>query len=136
MSSLVANSVVACDKHCLNGATLDVSFETRHSDNAKSKTIEVAGLAANTTEDSVWNYFENKRRSGGGAVETVDLRSDTGVAFVTFKDDNGKLFILIYLLFVSYNNRFKLKQITHCTNNFLSINYGAVKEPAKKVNGV
>ena len=90
MSSLVANRVVARDKHTLNGATLDVSFEMRDSDEEMGKTIKVAGLAANTTEDSVLNYFENKRRSGGGEVETVELRSDTGVAFVTFNDVDGK----------------------------------------------
>ncbi|XP_078371828.1 protein mono-ADP-ribosyltransferase PARP14-like isoform X2 [Oculina patagonica] len=61
-------------------------FETRRSDNARSKSIQVTGLTANTTKDSIWNYFENERRSGGGEVETVDLRSDTGEAFVTFKD--------------------------------------------------
>ena len=89
MSFLVAKCVVARDKHTLNGATLDVSFEMRDSDEEKGKTIKVAGLAANTTEDSILNYFENKRRSGGGEVETVELRSDTGVAFVTFKDGDG-----------------------------------------------
>ena len=86
MSSLVANRVVARDKHTLNDATLDVC----DSDEEKGKTIEVAGLASNTTEDLVRHYFRNKRRSGGGEVETVELRSDTGMAFVTFKDVDGK----------------------------------------------
>ncbi len=90
MFSLVAKGVIAHGNHCLNGATLDVSFKTRRSDNARSKSIQVTGLTANTTKDSIWNYFENERRSGGGEVETVDLRSDTGVAFVTFKDVYGK----------------------------------------------
>ena len=90
ISSLVANRVVVWDKHTLNGATLNVSLQMRDSDEEKGKTIEVAGLAASTTEDSILNYFENKRRSGGGEVETVKLRSDTGVAFVTFKDGDGK----------------------------------------------
>ena len=91
-SSLVANRVVARDKHTLNGATLDVSLEIcdSSSDEENRKTIKVADLAGNTTEDSILNYFENERRSGGGEVETVELQSDTGVAFVTFKDANGK----------------------------------------------
>ncbi|KAL9972369.1 hypothetical protein ACROYT_G018654 [Oculina patagonica] len=87
-SAEVANRVVAQDKHTLNGATLEVSLEICESNEQKGKTIEVAGLAANITEDSICNYFENKRRSGGGEVETVDFRSVTGVAFVTFKDVN------------------------------------------------
>ena len=91
----MANSVVARDKHSLNGAVLDVSFEMRDSDAEKGKTIQVAGLAPSTTEDSILNYFENKRRSGGGEVEKVDLRKETGTAFVTFKDANGKQFILM-----------------------------------------
>ena len=89
--SIVANRVVAGDKHTLNGATLDVSLEVRGRREEKSKTIKVAGLPTSTTKDSIWNYFENKRRSGGGEVETVDMKLEAGVAFVTFKDIDGKL---------------------------------------------
>lgn len=83
--------MVERDKHTLNEATLDVSLEMRGRMDENSKTIEVAGLPASTTKDSIWNYFENKRRSGGGEVETVDLKLEAGVAFVTFKDIGGKL---------------------------------------------
>ena len=98
--SLVAKRVVERDKHTLNKATLDVTFEMRERRDENSKTIKVAGLPASTTQDSILNYFENKRRSGGGEVETVDLRLEAGLAFVTFKDIGGKLigkeFSLIY----------------------------------------
>ena len=87
---VVANRVVQRDKHTLNGATLDVRIEVSDDIGDGEKTIKVSGLAAKTTEDSILNYFENKRRSGGGEVESVDLRSDTGVAVVTFKDASGK----------------------------------------------
>ena len=83
--------MVERDKHTLDDAPLDVSFEMRGRRDEDSKTIEVAGLPASTTKDSILNYFENKRRSGGGEVETVDLRLEAGVAFVTFKDIDGKL---------------------------------------------
>ena len=86
----MANRVVQRDKHTLNGATLDVRIEVSENTGDGEKTIKVSGLAAKTTEDSILNYFENKRRSGGGEVESVDLRSDTGVAVVTFKDASGK----------------------------------------------
>jgi len=78
------------EKHVLNEAKLDVSFEMSGRGDENSKTIKVSGLPASTTKDSILNYFENKRRSGGGEVETVDLNLEAGVAFVTFKDTGGK----------------------------------------------
>ena len=83
--------MVEREKHTLNEATLDVSFETFGRRDENTKTIEVAGLPGSATKDSILNYFENKRRSGGREVETVDLRHEAGVAFVTFKDIGGKL---------------------------------------------
>ena len=59
-----------------------------------SKTIQITGLTAQSTEDSIRNYFENARRSGGGEVETVTFRPEENVALVTFKDVGGKLFIV------------------------------------------
>ena len=91
----MANRVVQREKHTLNGATLDVSLEVSDEDKDVEKTIKITGLAAKTTKDSILNYFENKRRSEGGEVENVDFRSDTGVAFVTFVDVNGKWFELV-----------------------------------------
>ena len=92
----VANSVVQREKHTLNGATLDVSLEVCEGQSkVAGKTIKVTGLAAKTTKDSIINYFENKRRSGGGAVESVEFQSDAGVALVTFEDANGKCFEVV-----------------------------------------
>ena len=59
-----------------------------------SKTIQITGLTAQSTEDSIRNYFENARRSGGGEVETVTFWPEENVALVTFKDVEGKLFIV------------------------------------------
>ena len=86
----MANRVVEKDKHILNGANLEVTKEMAEKHKEAAKTILVTCLAAKTTEDSLWNYFENQRRSGGGAVESVDIQHDTGTAFVTFEDANGK----------------------------------------------
>lgn len=82
--------MVKHDKHTLNGATLNVSLEVRDNAEDISKTIQITGLATTTTKDSILNYFENERRSGGGDVETVDFRRKAGVAFVTFKDVDGR----------------------------------------------
>ena len=84
--------VVEKDKHILNGATVEVTTEMSEKHKEAAKTIMVTFLAAKTTEDSLWNYFENERRSGGGAVESVNIQRDTGTAFVTFEDANGKSF--------------------------------------------
>ena len=103
---IVANSVVQHEKHTLNGATLDVSLEVCEGQGKDGgKTIKVTGLATKTTEDSITNYFENERRSGGGAVESVEFQSDTGVALVTFEDANGKCFeVVINDLTLLHNN--------------------------------
>ena len=85
---LVAHRVVKQHSHFLDGATLDVNFELLDTE-ASGKIIEITGLSTNSSEDSVWNYFENKR-NGGGEVETVDFRPARGVAFVTFKDAHGR----------------------------------------------
>ena len=84
--------MVECERHTLNEATLDVRFEIcgRSLRGENAKTIKVAGLPGSTTKDLILNYFENKRRSGGGEVETVDLRHEAGVAFVTFQNTGGK----------------------------------------------
>ena len=87
---LVAKRFGEKDKYNLNGANLEVTKEMSEKLKEAAKTIMVTGLAAKTTEDSLWNYFENQRRSGGGAVESVDIQHDTGTAFVTFADAAGK----------------------------------------------
>ena len=86
-----ANGVDRRNEHILNGAKLDISIEYCKSKDVK-KTIKVTGLAAKTTKDSIINYFENERRSGGGEVESVDFQIDRGMAFVTFSDANGRCF--------------------------------------------
>ena len=86
----MAKRVVEKDKHTLNGATLEVTKEMSQKHKEAVKTIMVTCLATKTTEDSLWNYFENGRRSGGGAVESVTIQRETGTAFVTFEDANGK----------------------------------------------
>ena len=86
----MAKRVVEKDKHTLNGATLEVTKEMSHKHKEAAKTIMVTCLATKTTEDSLLNYFENRRRSGGGAVESVNIQHDTGTAFVTFEDADGK----------------------------------------------
>ena len=87
---LVAKRFGEKDKHSLNGANLEVTKDMSEKHKEDAKTIMVTCLAAKTTKDSLWNYFENQRRSGGGVVESVNIQHDTGTAFVTFADADGK----------------------------------------------
>jgi len=86
----VAKRVVEKDKHSLNGANLELTKEMSEKHKEAAKTIMVTCLAKKTTKDYLWNYFENPRRSGGGAVERVNIQHDTGTAFVTLEDADGK----------------------------------------------
>ena len=95
----VAQSVVKHDQHILNGATLHVSLELLNNAENTSKTIQITGLTAQSTEDSIRNYFENERRSGGGEVEAVTFRPEDSMALVTFKDIGGKSLSTSYICF-------------------------------------
>ena len=53
----------------------------------QTRVVFVQGLPQNATEDTVLNYFENSRRSGGGAVEEVKIKGN--VARVLFESTEG-----------------------------------------------
>ena len=55
----------------------------------QTRVIIVRGLPQNITDDTVLNYFENTRRSGGGAVEEVKIEGS--VARVEFESSEGNL---------------------------------------------
>ena len=47
----------------------------------------VCGISTNTTEDALFHYFENTRRSDGGQVEEVKITENT--AWVKFASSEG-----------------------------------------------
>ena len=60
-------------------------------------TIIVSGLSPSVTEDSVYYYFENSGRSGGGEVLNVDFTDiDNGEAMVTFKEVSGTYYKTLF----------------------------------------
>ena len=77
-------------KHCLDGASLAVKVDvpaaeqTDQEDMEESRTIELNGIAPTTTEDSIRNFFENTRRSGGGDIDSVEFNPEEGFAVITF----------------------------------------------------
>jgi len=93
---LVVTNVLQHDKHSIDGAALSVSQSyttsglTDKEEIQESRTIEVTGLASTTTKDSIVNFFENTRRSGGGEIENVDFMPDKGYAVVTFISAQSK----------------------------------------------
>ena len=83
-------------EHKLDGASLKVVLgKSEHSvikeetSSCDSRIVEVTGLAAVTTEDAICNYFENTRRSGGGEVESVEMKPELNMAIVTFEEAQG-----------------------------------------------
>ena len=53
----------------------------------QSSVVFIRGLSEVTTEDGLWNYLENTRRSGGGPVEEVKITGDK--ARVKFQSVEG-----------------------------------------------
>ena len=101
-------SILRQGKHTLDGATLIVTARSpeveSHNDgiSQESRTIEVTGISTTTTREAILNFFENKKRSGGGDVESVDHNSDQGTAVITFTTAESKLrYTVIYVCVVS-----------------------------------
>ena len=92
----VVNTVLQNDKHFLDGTALNVTASNKTSglpdkeEAQESRVIEVRGLAATTTKESIWKFFEDARSSGGGEVEHVDYTPEQGIAVVTFKKAESK----------------------------------------------
>ena len=87
-------------EHKLDGASLNVvlgksehNLTREETSCCDSRIVEVTGLAAITTEDAICNYFENTRRSGGGEVESVEMKPESNMAVVTFKEAQGMVVI-------------------------------------------
>jgi hypothetical protein len=51
--------------------------------------VKINGIPKTVTEEALELYLENKRKSGGGKVKTIDYNSTAGFATVLFEDDTG-----------------------------------------------
>ena len=71
----------------------DYSIEENTEEVEDKLTIIVSGLRSTTTKDTVFDYFENSRRSGGGEVLNVDFNEQAD-AVVTFQEVKGTSHIL------------------------------------------
>ena len=52
--------------------------------------IMVTGFRETTTLESLEFFFENKRRSGGGAIVRTELKTDPQGLIIEFEDNTGK----------------------------------------------
>ena len=52
-------------------------------------TIEVRGFNMATCDETIESFFENKRRSGGGDINTIEIDKTNEVIHVTYYDPTG-----------------------------------------------
>ena len=74
-----------CKKKTLDGSTLSIQMVE------KCNAVCVTGIDKTITVDTVDNFFCNKRRSGGGEVETVDYKPQDGYCIVYYVNPSGML---------------------------------------------
>ncbi|XP_021358914.1 uncharacterized protein LOC110453970 isoform X2 [Mizuhopecten yessoensis] len=48
--------------------------------------IKVTEISPKTTEDTLTDFFENRKRTGGGEIDEMDFRKESATAIITFKD--------------------------------------------------
>ncbi|KAK3729577.1 hypothetical protein QZH41_017197 [Actinostola sp. cb2023] len=94
----IAKRVLEWGKHTLDDHPLTVSrmqqdqpkkpTPTSEHDSAtneeRSRVVRITGISHNTTKDALLNFFENKRRSGGGEIEDIQYIQDESLADITF----------------------------------------------------
>ncbi|XP_069139429.1 protein mono-ADP-ribosyltransferase PARP14-like isoform X2 [Argopecten irradians] len=61
-----------------NGAAVETAEEE------PNNIIKVTGISSQTSEENLILFFENKRKSGGGEIETIDFQGDW--AIIAFED--------------------------------------------------
>ena len=54
----------------------------------QTRVVSVQGLPQNAMEDTVLNYFENSRQSGGGAIEEVQIKGNVARVLVESSEGN------------------------------------------------
>ncbi|XP_025093181.1 uncharacterized protein LOC112563487 isoform X3 [Pomacea canaliculata] len=84
-------------KHTIDGKELQVNVYIPPTDRVVSSydrcddqelnSVVIDGLGKSTSKDTLWNYFENNRRSGGGPVTDVRFDDKRGVVYITFEHD-------------------------------------------------
>jgi len=53
--------------------------------------VQLTGIPPGTKEDILTMYLENKRKSGGGTIHSLQYNEVGGMAIVCFEDDMSKI---------------------------------------------
>ncbi len=75
----------------LNGAQLSVARLTDtlaglDPESCRPRAVQVQGIRSGTPEELLQLLFENRHRTGGGGIETLDYDAEEGIAIIIFKD--------------------------------------------------
>ena len=65
--------------------------ESAGKDSQATCAILVEGIDSNTGKDVLEMFFENKKRSGGGEIERIQMFPKDGRAIIRFADKEGKV---------------------------------------------
>lgn len=77
-------SKLSLDVSLLEVVEDEVLQESEEEDSDDETKIAIIASGTLPSEDALWNYFENERRSGGGEVLEIHY-TDEGKAVITFK---------------------------------------------------
>ncbi|XP_013401660.1 poly [ADP-ribose] polymerase 14 isoform X2 [Lingula anatina] len=88
----VASRVVDRGTFTLEGRELKAVWRENEEDSTGiettqvSATIEVHGIRAETSDETIEMFFENMKRSGGGDIQRLERNLEKGVVWITFCD--------------------------------------------------
>ena len=93
-------------QHSLDQSPLKVKVHSPETSSSTGQpktpaTVRVQGLSRGASADTLYDYFENRRRSGGGEVVDVQSEERTGGFYVTFREAEGG-----FLVFSSWTVQF------------------------------
>ena len=75
-----------------NNISLPQSSIDQEATDGKQCVIQVTGLPRGIPVDFVRSFFESFRSSGGGPTESIEMKTEMGIAFISYKDPLGKYF--------------------------------------------
>lgn len=73
---------------CASPSVAEMSDRKVETDQVKSRTVEIRGSLKDLSKDNLSLYFENKKRSGGGTVDSVQILSNDS-AVIVFRHAEG-----------------------------------------------
>ena len=102
----VAKRIVEREQHKIGNKTIAVTLhepkdKTRrqcsssHSDEEESPlcTVKVSGISKVESMETLQLYFENSKRSGGGALVEFEVYKEDDTAFLTFEEEQGRIYL-------------------------------------------